>query len=283
MAINHTEQISSSIRDMLTSQQSPQQSSGDMTRAEFAKRLDQLVQKSLQKVSTDPQAAQQMAELLKLSTLRSSIQLLEENPDQVSNLFFANFANGLPDNATALIDYLTKLSNELNGNISAANQPPPTLATMPSPESGAKAVDMIERSYIPTPPASYSSNDLEQTIARASERYGVDKGLIKAVIKAESNFNPKAVSRAGAQGLMQLMPGTAKDLGVTNSFDPEQNVMAGTRFLKNLLVRYNGNLDSALAAYNWGPANVDRSPNRLPNETRNYLVQVKQNYQTYSS
>jgi soluble lytic murein transglycosylase-like protein len=81
---------------------------------------------------------------------------------------------------------------------------------------------------------------------------------------------------------MQLMPGTARDLGVTNPFDPEQNVMGGTRFLKNLLVRYNGNLDSALAAYNWGPANVDRSPNRMPKETRNYLVQVKQNYQTYS-
>lgn len=283
MAINHTEQITTSIRDMLTSRQQPQQSSADMTQAEFAKRLDQLVQNSLQKASTDPQAAQQIAELLKLSTLRSSIQLLEDSPDQVTNPLFADFANGLPDKPSSLIDYLTRLSKELNGNIVAESQSRPTSTTVPMPESNTKAVDMIERSYIPTPPASYSSNDLEQTITRASERYGVDKGLIKAVIKAESNFNPKAVSRAGAQGLMQLMPGTAKDLGVTNSFDPEQNVMAGTRFLKNLLVRYNGNLDSALAAYNWGPANVDRSPTRLPSETRNYLVQVKQNYQTYSS
>lgn len=121
---------------------------------------------------------------------------------------------------------------------------------------------------------------IDGIIQKASRRYGVDAGLIKAVVKAESNFNPKAVSSAGAQGLMQLMPATARQLGVTNAFDPEQNVMAGTRFLKELLERYNGNIDAALAAYNWGPGNVDRKGlgNALPSETRSYLARVKSLY-----
>jgi len=133
---------------------------------------------------------------------------------------------------------------------------------------------------LPDPPQTVR---LEQTIAKAAQRYGVEPELIKAVIKAESNFNPRAVSTAGAQGLMQLMPATARGLGVSNSFDPEQNVMAGTRFLKGLLDRYNGDIDSALAAYNWGPGNVDRRPDRLPRETRDYLVKVKENYASYIS
>lgn len=123
---------------------------------------------------------------------------------------------------------------------------------------------------------------LDPIIAKASRHYGVDIGLIKAVIKAESNFNPAAVSHAGARGLMQLMPATARSLGVADSFDPEQNVMAGTRFLRDLLKRYNGDLDSALAAYNWGPANVDRRPDRLPRETREYLARVRQLYDSYT-
>ncbi|AAR33634.2 lytic transglycosylase domain-containing protein [Geobacter sulfurreducens] len=123
---------------------------------------------------------------------------------------------------------------------------------------------------------------LEDVIQRASRRYGVEVGLIKAVIKAESNFNPNAVSHAGAQGLMQLMPATARGLGVTDSFDPEQNVMAGTRFLKDLLKRYGGDIDKTLAAYNWGPGNVDRKPHLLPRETRDYLVKVKEYYSQFA-
>ena len=119
----------------------------------------------------------------------------------------------------------------------------------------------------------------EAIIQKAARRYGVDGGLIKAIIKAESNFNPHAVSSAGAQGLMQLMPATARGLGVSDSFDPEQNVMAGTRFLKDMLRRYDGNLDEALAAYNWGPGNVDRhGTGNLPKETRVYLGKVKGYY-----
>jgi len=119
---------------------------------------------------------------------------------------------------------------------------------------------------------------IDEIIGKASQRYNVEPALIKAVIKAESNFNPSAVSSAGARGLMQLMPKTAKGLGVTDSFNPEQNVMAGTRYLRQMLDRYDGNLDSALAAYNWGPGNVDRKGDFLPRETRAYLTKVKSLY-----
>lgn len=122
----------------------------------------------------------------------------------------------------------------------------------------------------------------DDIIDRASRRFGVDRELIRAVIKAESGFDPRAVSSAGAQGLMQLMPSTAKMLGVKDPFDPEQNVMGGTRFLKDLLQRYDGDVDSALAAYNWGPGNLEKSTGSLPRETRDYLKKVKGYYAQYT-
>lgn len=127
-----------------------------------------------------------------------------------------------------------------------------------------------------------TGSGFDDIIQKAALRYDMDPGLIRAVIKAESNFNPNAVSPVGARGLMQLMPGTARDLGVTNSFDPEQNVMAGSRYLRRMLDRYDGDLDRALAAYNWGPGNVDRKSRSLPRETRSYLAKVKDFYTSYS-
>jgi len=140
----------------------------------------------------------------------------------------------------------------------------------------------VSASAVPSSPSRTDTAWLDPIISKASRKYGVDIGLIKAVIKAESDFNPQAVSHAGARGLMQLMPATARSLGVSDSFDPEQNVMGGTRFLKDLLQRYNGNVDAALAAYNWGPGNVDKRPDHLPRETRAYLARVKQLYASYN-
>ena len=104
--------------------------------------------------------------------------------------------------------------------------------------------------------AAVKKTDLDSIFEAASQQYNVPVSLLKAVAKVESNFNPKAVSRCGAQGVMQLMPGTAKGLGVSDSFDPEQNIMGGAKYLSQLLSKYNGNTQAALAAYNAGPGTV---------------------------
>ncbi|MDR2406327.1 MAG: lytic transglycosylase domain-containing protein [Deltaproteobacteria bacterium] len=115
-------------------------------------------------------------------------------------------------------------------------------------------------------------------ILAASERYMLDPALIASIIKAESAFDPKAVSWAGARGLMQLMPRTAAQMGVVNSFDPQQNIMGGSRYLRLMLNRFNGNLTLAIAAYNCGPERVAKVM-RVPDiaETRNYVKTVFKN------
>ncbi len=122
-----------------------------------------------------------------------------------------------------------------------------------------------------------------QIILSKAQKYKVEPSLVRAVIKAESNFDPLAISHKGAMGLMQLMPYTAKSMDVRNPFDPEENIEAGVRYLKYLLDKFDGNLTLALAAYNAGPDTIERAGGIPPiPETRQYVRRVLSLYNLYN-
>jgi soluble lytic murein transglycosylase-like protein len=168
--------------------------------------------------------------------------------------------------------------------------PPPNAAVMRAAKSAAAEVDeYIGRDSIQSAAAKIAtanfhgplatSGDIDSAIEQAAARHNVDPNLVRAVVKVESNFNPNAVSRKGAMGLMQLMPATARQLKVRNPFDPEQNVDAGVRHLKQLLESYGGDVKLTLAAYNAGAGAVARSSG-VPHyaETQNYVRRITNLY-----
>lgn len=124
--------------------------------------------------------------------------------------------------------------------------------------------------------------DFAEIITEAAERFGVPEKLISAVIKQESNFNPAAISHAGAAGLMQLMPGTARLLGVQNSLDPAQNINGGAKYLRQMMDQFGDDMELALAAYNAGPGNVKKYGGVPPfKETQQYVQKVLGYYESF--
>ncbi len=168
-----------------------------------------------------------------------------------------------------------------------ADKAPPSPANIPVEDSAdgttersrvkRKPLQAIESSTSPPPqPDSNESLLIEKSIHKAARKYNLPINLLKGVIRAESNFQVKAVSHAGAQGLMQLMPGTAKELGVDNPFDIEQNIDGGARYLRKMLDSFGGDVKVALAAYNAGPGAVEKYGGAIPpyQETERYIDRV---------
>ncbi|MBC2582716.1 lytic transglycosylase domain-containing protein [Clostridium sp. DJ247] len=192
-------------------------------------------------------------------------------------------AVGDSDYFSLIMESLTKAMTDSDGNIDFSKL---NLGEQDLSKLGYGAGERLNSVYKDLKEHVKSGNlTIDQAVEKASRKYGIDKDLIMAVIKQESSFDPKSTSSAGAMGLMQLMPGTAKELGVSDAYDIGQNVDGGTRYLKGLLDMYSNSKELALAAYNAGPGTLQNRNvkdasgiTRLPYETRDYVQKVMKYY-----
>ncbi|MEW8971462.1 lytic transglycosylase domain-containing protein [Mesobacillus jeotgali] len=203
---------------------------------------------------------------LKVMLELQALQNFNQPTSQSGNGLFQDMLSGiLMDQSNALGATATRLEELFDNAQTAVNTfelPKQNIAQMLPPLQLTKV-------------AGKSTADFDSIIDKAASMFNIPAKLIKSVIQKESNFNPNAVSHAGASGLMQLMPATARGLGVKNVFDPAENIVAGSKYLRQMLDRYDNNLELALAAYNAGPGNVDKYGGIPPfKETQNYVRKV---------
>lgn len=223
-----------------------------------------------------------------LNSRGSSGRGLILSPEEADRLSYGLFSplrggesaafNGLgPDDDYWLED---PLKNGFRNQEERAGEPPKMPSGQTSAEEGLEeALKARRQDAGKNEKGGLSRADLDKLVEKISLALDLDPHLVKAVIKTESNFDHTAVSSAGAKGLMQLMPGTAQDMGVKDPFNPVENVWAGARYLKQMLNRHGGNLNNALASYNWGPGNFDRKGKaNMPGETRRYITTVNKHY-----
>lgn len=193
----------------------------------------------------------------------------------VASVLFSNLS-AIQDRVSAIESKLRAFSPQVEST-PAAQVPVSRPAKHTASAAGVKPFFPKELAYALRPTTEETTpttTDYDQMIADSASRNGVDANLVKAVVKAESGFRTDAVSKTGAQGLMQLMPSTAASLGVSDPFDPAQNIEAGTKYLKSQIDRF-GSTELALAAYNSGPGNVVKYGGVPPfTETRNYVSRV---------
>jgi soluble lytic murein transglycosylase-like protein len=207
-----------------------------------------------------------------VATLRNGFTIRHESRaplGETTRLFLTADGSSFVDVPTAEI---VQIEPDLNAP-ATPEKSSETLATAPA------AINPALPATVPPTPASTRPADIAEAVNSASGRYRIDPDLVNSVIRAESGFKVHAISPKGAQGLMQLMPGTASNLGVSNAFDPNANVDGGTRYLRELLERYNFDLVKALAAYNAGPHRVEQYGGVPPYlETRKYIASIVRDF-----
>jgi membrane-bound lytic murein transglycosylase B len=224
-----------------------------------------------------------MIESIQIPSISAQIRSeIDVDLNDLKSTFDVMYSENISNSAPEVVQVNSSQTSNQASNDNAANNTNNGTSTVPidtsvntntTTNTNNNVTNNIPVTSIPITPSNVY--DYDSIIKEMSTKYQVPENLIRSVIKAESNFNPDAVSKSGAKGLMQLMPDTASDMGVTDVMDPTQNIEGGTKYLHQLLTHYNNDYVKAVAAYNAGPTNVDKYGGVPPfEETINYVKKV---------